>query len=143
MAANGGVLEATSLTLPAKSAYLLYKFQKAIRSALDKVQQSEKELLKSSGIDDPEAFDKRREELSKIQDATEEERSEREMLMSQFEKFCELRKELYEEDVQLDVKAFDYDSWHALKKENNKNGRDIFSPLEPILEGILWLAPEE
>ena len=60
-----------------------------------------------------------------------------------------LQGELKNEDVAIDVKAMPYDVWHDLQNENkavNIFGKtvDVLSgDVEEILEGILWVDPEE
>lgn len=138
-----GVLDATALTLPAKSAYKLYKFQKSLRKAIETIQESEKELATKAGIDDTSAFDARMEELRKIETPTEAEEKEIAEMNQKLSAFNEMRFELYKEDADVTATAMVYEDWHELKKENHTKDRDIFSPVETLLEGILWLAPEE
>ena len=137
-----GVLDATALTLPAKSAYKLYKL-KSLRKAIETIQDSEKELAVKAGIDDTSAFDTRMEELRKIETPTEAEEKEIAEMNQKLSTFNEMRFELYKEDADVTATAMVYEDWHELKKENHTKDRDIFSPVETLLEGILWLAPEE
>ena len=52
-----------------------------------------------------------------------------------------LVQELYADTTNLDVKALPYEDWHNLQAENKDV--KLLTYLEPMLEGVLWTAPEE
>lgn len=112
---NTGALNATALDLPASDAYKLIGFKRALRKQLEEIIEREKEI------------------------------GDNEALMN----------EMRNEDITLGgVKTMSYESYHALSVENksvavtNNEGNLIgrFAPFalcEEILEGVLWVAPEE
>ena len=115
--ANTGALAATAHDLPVAHAYKLIAFKRAVRKQLEEIVEREKAIK-----DDP------REE--------------------------ELRKELYNEEITLEgVKTMPFEVYHALARENRAvpmhTGKDQvvqFDPFtisEDVLEGVLWVAPEE
>ena len=135
---NNNILAITANDLDAAQAYKVLKFKRAVKKADDDITEAEKALIKEVGIEDPEAFDKERAELRKSGDNPERLAE----LDKQGSRFFELRGNLYNEDVKLDVKAIPYEQFHILQKENeNIKGRPLNS-FEELLENVLWVAPE-
>lgn len=151
---NNGLLYTTAFNVDSASAYKLYKLKKAVENASEKIRETEKGLVKDAGIDQPEAFDERMRELNSIkpENLTDEQKAELDTLNKEFRKYTDLRIEMYNDTTDLDdVKPVPYDTWFTLQKENKEvtvPGNDIkfnvFSgPVESILEGVFWNAPEE
>lgn len=150
---NSGILNITSNDFPRndegnKAAYRVYKFKKAVENAFKGLQESEKGLLETAGIDAPETFDSRRAELRAKEDKTAEETKELEDMTAQLEKYVALRNELYNEEAKLEVLPISWSMWRLLLEENKakkigENEVDILSPLESVLEGILWEGAKE
>ena len=139
---NCGVLNTTEHDVPVADAYKASKFRRALKAAFDEVAERERTLAKEVGIED----------ISKLAEAPEEKRK----------RFNELQGELYKDKIDLSgIKPMSYESFHALAKENrntptrlpavDKDGKetvatinvDVFRSCEDLLEGILWVAPDE
>ena len=138
---NGGIQNITALTLPSSQAYKVYKFKRAIEAAYNSIVDSQKGILKQSGIEDLQEFQKRYKELSDIKERTSEEQAELDSLVKKDENAGKLVQELYGDTTSLDVKALPYEDWHNLQAENKDV--KLLTYLEPMLEGVLWTAPEE
>lgn len=138
---NGGIQNITSVTLPASQAYKVYKFKRAIEAAYNAIVDSQKGILKQVGIEDLQEFQKRYKELSDIKDRTSDEQAEFESLVKKDKDAGKLVQELYEDTTNLDVKALPYEDWHNLQSENKDV--KLLTYLEPMLEGVLWTAPDE
>lgn len=138
---NGGIQNITSVTLPAAQAYKVYKFKRAIEAAYNAIVDSHKDILKQAGIEDLQEFQKRYKELSDIKERTESEQAEFESLVKKDENAGKLVAELYEDTTELDVKAIPFEDWHNLQAENKDI--KVLTYLEPQLEGLLWIAPQE
>lgn len=138
---NGGIQNITALTLPAAQSYKVYKFKRAIEAAYNAIVDAQKDILKQAGIENLQEFQKRYKELSDIKERTSEEQAELDGLVKKDENAGKLVQELYGDTTNLDVKAMPYEDWHNLQAEN----KDIklLTYLEPMLEGVLWTAPEE
>ena len=147
---NGGILMVTSVCLDAETAYKVVKLKKALKAANVAIIEGEKNCQTEAGIPDAEAFDARRNELLHKEKRTKEEQAELVELEGKLKRYMELRQKLYEEEATITGFApMPYPSFHELQKENasvNFNGRKI-NPLdayaEEVLEGILWVEPEE
>ena len=138
---NGGIQNITSVTLPSSQAYKVYKFKRAIEVAYNSIVDSQKGILKQVGIEDLQEFQKRYKELSDIKERTSDEQSEFESLVKKDNDAGKLVQELYGDTTNLDVKALPYEDWHNLQAENKDV--KLLTYLEPMLEGVLWTAPEE
>ena len=138
---NGGIQNITALTLPSSQAYKVYKFKRAIEAAYNSIVDSQKGILKQVGIEDLQEFQKRYKELSDIKERTSEEQAELDSLVKKDENAGKLVQELYGDTTSLDVKALPYEDWHNLQAENKDV--KLLTYLEPMLEGVLWTAPEE
>lgn len=137
--ATNGVLQISANDLDAAQAYKVLKFKRAVKKAFEDIAESEKELLKDAGIEDAVAFDKERKELVESK-----ENHERLTEMDkQFNRFLELRENLYNEEVGLDCKTIPFEQFHLLQKENKELKNKPLNVFEDILEGVLWAAPEE
>lgn len=134
-----GVLAITANDLDAAHAYKVIGFKRAVKKAFDNIVEAEKEILKEVKIEDPQAFDKERDELKKS-GSNPERLAE---LDKTFDRYNELRKKLYEEEVTLDCKTMPYEQFHILQKENKGMNPKVLNILEEQLEGVLWAAPEE
>ena len=138
---NGGIQNITALTLPAAQSYKVYKFKRAIEAAYNAIVASHKDILKQAGIEDLQEFQKRYKELSDIKERTSEEQAELDSLVKKDKDAGKLVQELYGDTTNLDVKAMPYEDWHNLQAENKDV--KLLTYLEPMLEGVLWTAPEE
>lgn len=139
---NAGVLTLTTNTLSSADAYVVFKFRKAVRAAMIALEENRREALVEAGIEDGPAFEKRRKELSDIAEPTEEQRAELAELNSKFNKFTELVKALYDDEVTFPtIKPISFDSWHTLITENKASRINAY--IEELLENVLWAEPEE
>ncbi len=146
---NFGVGLITNHNIPVEHAYKVVKFRKALTSALESIGKDEEALRKDTGIEDAKAFDDELKNLREKISRTDEEQARLDEMEAQLKRFVELRNEMLNEDVDLNIKTMPYEAWHALQKENCEreiNGKkaDILSGyVEDLLEGVLWEAPEE
>ena len=138
---NGGIQNITALTLPAAQSYKVYKFKRAIEAAYNAIVDAQKDILKQAGIENLQEFQKRHKELSELKERTSEEQAELDGLVKKDEDAGKLVQELYGDTTSLDVKAMPYEDWHNLQAENKDV--KLLTYLEPMLEGVLWTAPEE
>lgn len=138
---NGGIQNITALTLPAAQSYKVYKFKRAIEAAYNAIVDAQKDILKQAGIENLQEFQKRYKELSDIKERTSEEQAELDSLVKKDEDAGKLVQELYGDTTNLDIKAMPYEDWHNLQAENKDV--KLLTYLEPMLEGVLWTAPEE
>ena len=134
---NGGIFAVTANDLDASQAYKVLKFKKAVKKAFDNIAESEKSLLAEVGIEDAQAFDKEREELTKSGENAERLAE----LDKTLERYLGLRKNLYDEEVTLEgIKTIPYETFHELQKENRELSN---KPLNVFDSLVLWVAPEE
>ena len=154
--ANAGIMDATSHTLSAAGAYTLTKFKREVDN-LGKEYNSKRDALTSEvGIKDGEAFDKRRDELTNKKKKTPQETKELEQMDKTINRLVDLRNQLDNDEVTLDLKPMSYEDWHALKQENkelkliyrNQKGeiiavKELFEVYELAFENILWIAPQD
>ena len=139
---NAGVLTLTTNTLSSADAYAVFKFRKAVRGAAAALEESRREALVEAGIEDGVAFEKRRQELAAIAEPTEEQKAELAALNDKFNKFTELMKALYDDDVELPtIKPISFNAWHTLIAENKTSRINAY--IEELLENVLWAEPEE
>lgn len=138
---EGGIQNIATTTLPAAQAYKVYKFKRAVEKAANAIIEAHKDILKQAGIEDLKEFQKRYKELTDIKERTESEQAEFESLVKKDENAGKLVEELYEDTTELDVKAIPYEDWHNLQAENKDI--KVLTYLEPQLEGLLWIAPQE
>lgn len=134
-----GVLAITANDLDAAHAYKVIGFKRAVKKAFDNIVEAEKEILKEVKIEDPQAFDKERDELKKS-GSNPKRLAE---LDKTFDRYNELRKKLYEEDAKLDCKTMPYEQFHVLQHENKGMKPQTLNIFEEVLEGVLWAAQEE
>ncbi len=145
--ANAGIAAMTNHSLDTAQAYKVVKFRKAFNAALDAIAEDQKALLKESGIgEDTQSFNKEMDELRKANRTPEQEAKLKEM-EAQLKRYNEMNGELIKEEVTLDCKAMPYEDWRKLQNENKEVGDkkvDLLSGyVEDVLEGVLWVAPEE
>lgn len=139
--AESGILNATNKSLDVASAYKVVKFRQVVKSALSRFQDSELNLLKECGINDPSAFD---EELGMLREKkrTKDEEKRFKELAEILGKYLGMRDELLKEDADVsEAKVMPYEQWHAFLKENES--LNVTAEIEDLLEGILWVAPAE
>ena len=143
--ADSGILNLTSHSLDAAHAYKVVSFKTRVRNAVDALAKAQEAFLKEAGIDDPQAFDSRRAELSKKEKLTKAEDSELKDLNAKMERFNQLTLAQMNEDANIEPKTMPYDQWKALQDENKDikaQGVELLTLCEAQLEGILWKAPE-
>lgn len=146
---NAGALNATQHTLSSAHSYKVFKFKSNLRKELKALQEAETELQKECGIENGDAFDAKLAELRAKEKPSAEEQKELDGMNEKLLKYIELQAELYNEDVDLDVKTMPYNEWHKLQEENKaveirEKKYDVFSGyVEELLLGVLWAAPEE
>ena len=145
---QSGTLGITGFDLDAANSYKVFKFRNALQKAFKKIQELEESMLKDFGITDPNGLDARVKELRGKNTLTEEEKTELDELQAKIKKFNETRMEMLNEDAVLEnVKTMPYEQWYKLRKENHPSDPNTPDPLnnyiEGLLEGILWVAPEE
>ena len=120
---NNGALSITDHTIPTAHAIKVYRFKKSLNALYKKLVEDEGELIKQNNLEVKEGrLDGKPENLKR---------------------FAELQNELYNEEVAIECKTMPYDAWHALKVENKAveiNGatKDVLTPMEAMLEGVLW-----
>ena len=136
---DAGVFAITANTLDANHAYAVLKFKREGRKAFDSIMDSERAILEEVGITNPPAFDREREQLTKSQ----ENPTRLEELNNTFNRFSELRKALYEEKIELELTPLPYEQFHAIQVENKDLPNKPLNVFEDLLEGVLWIAPEE
>lgn len=130
---NSGLLSTTEHDVPAKDAYKVYKFRKAVGKAYQDLADKERDFPKLAGVEDG-------------KEPTEE----------QTKRITELRVEMLNDETDLgDIKTMGFDSYHILAGENRKtpvqipvdgkvvtNYIDIFQAFQEALEGVLWEESE-
>lgn len=140
-----GAHAVSAKTLDTKSRFRIFSFKDALVKAAEELEKKERALLPECGIDDPQAFDRRLNELRSADDLTEEEAAELDGMTAKLGTLSGLRQQLREDDVTLDIKPIDCAAWFALRDENP--GKDGHDPLpdwaERLLFGKLWTAPED
>ena len=135
---NGGILNITANDLDASQAYKVLKIKKAIKKAFAELGEAEQALLAEVGIDNPSEFDKRFAELTK-RERTQEESLELTEMNVKRSRLLDMRKPLYDEEVDLgDIKTMPYEAWHTLQAEN-KASKVLNGIGEELLENILWI----
>lgn len=128
---NSGLLGTTEHDVPAKDAYKVYKFRKAVGKAYNELAEKEKDFPKEAGVEEG-------------KEPTEE----------QNKRISELRLEMLNDESDLgDIKTIPFESFHALAAENKRTpyrGQgeetlyiDFFRVFEERLEGVLWKEEEE
>lgn len=126
---NSGLLSTTEHDVPAKDAYKVYKFRKAIGKAYNELAEKEKDLPRLAGVEEG-------------KDPTEEQR----------QRINELRAEMLNDETDLgDIKTMGFESYHILAGENKRTAVqipfgdkfrtdfvDVFRVFQEELEGVLW-----
>lgn len=146
---NGGILGLSSHALSVSSAYAVTKFKREIQRLYDEWMGKYKILPAEAGIDNPEAFDKRRAALTeKLQESpmSIEETRELDGLNEKFGRLQGLRGELAEDVVTIKCTPLPYEDWYNLKNENKSlkiGNAELLELAETSLEGILWIPPSE
>ena len=133
---KNGVLNTTEHDVQAADAYKASKFRRELRKACDEIVEREKSLAAEAGFD-----------INRIENASAEQKA----------RFDALRAEMLKDEIDIAVKPMPYESFHALAKENRhiplplpgEDGKprtvmaDPFRNCEDLLEGLLWIAPED
>lgn len=148
---TGGVHNLTAHSLDAVHAFRLVKFKSELEKSYAKFKEDDNALLLEIGIEDPYAFDKRHTELKNKASLTKAEKQELVDLNLKIDRLTVMRNTLANEPVELDgVKPMPYEQWKKLQDENHNaiitiDGKsiEILTLAEPVLENILWTAPEE
>lgn len=148
---DGGINNLTAHSLDVAHAYKLVKLKGELKKAYNKFREDYTALLGEVGIDDPNVFDSRLEELNKKGKRTKAEEEELVDLNKKLERLFGLRNALSNEDVVLEgVKTMPYEEWFKLQTENKDititigdKSLCLLTLAEPVLENILWVAPEE
>ena len=154
--AQVGLSKATSHTLSAQGAYTLTRMKAEIDRLYNEWRERSQRLANEVGIEDPDAFDARQEELSKLKKKSKEEQKEWDDNNNKLNRLTELRATLNKEEVVLNCKPMAYDDWHKLKNENKEmqvktidaagnvlDTLELFDFIEIRSEGVIWKAPEE
>ena len=138
-----GIINITTNTLDAHSAYKVYKFKREIDKRYKDILDERLSLISSvfGQNYDAEINDLKR--LTNIGEGklTESEASRLKDLREKNDKANKLINEMLNDDIKLDnVQPIPYEDWNALKKEN-----DIRMPFdfEKALEGIFWSPLKE
>lgn len=148
---EGGILSLTAHSLDVAHAYKLAKFKSELKKTYNQFVADNNALLQEVGIEDPYSFDARRAELLGKESLTKPEKQELAEFNAKFSRLSHMRDVLGNEPVTLDgVKTMPYEQWFLLQKENKDkcltiDGKsiEILTLAEPVLEGVLWAAPEE
>lgn len=150
---SNGVMGLTSHSLSINSAYTVTKFKREITKLFEEWVSKFNSLTGEAGIEDGEAFDKRRSELTtKMQGGTlsNSEAKELDDIKEKFKRLQALREKLSEESVELNITPMPYEDWHTFKTENKdlktNGGTELLEMVEVCLEGILWaplVEPEQ
>lgn len=146
---NGGVAAITAHALDPKHAYKVVQFRKALLAENEAFEKECIDLLKEVGIEDPQAFNEELAALRKTENPSDEQKKRLEELNAKLKRHNDLVTAALNEDVVLNCKTMPYDEWHKLQNENAEKeirGKkcDLLSgPVENLLEGILWVAPNE
>lgn len=135
---DSGVFDITANSIDATNAYKVLKFKREGRKAYESYADSEKSIQEEVGIMDAEAFDKERHDLL----ANNSNPARLEEMNKQFERYCELRRALLDEEVTFSCNAIPYALFHELQRENQHIQNKPLNIFEELLEGILWEAPE-
>lgn len=143
---RGGIMNITAHDLDVAHAYKVVKFKNAIKDALSKMEEMEKSFITELKIDDPQGFDQRAEELRKKESLTKEEQKELDDKNAIYKRLADMRMAMYQEEANVETKVMPYEEWKKLQDENRgvKIGDvELLMAAEPMLEGVLWKAPEE
>lgn len=146
---NSGIGSISSNQLSIKSAYIVTQFKREVDRLYNDWLDRYNRLPKEAGIEDGEAFDKRRAELTtkvKKGKLNNTEAKELDGLNEKWNRLQGLRSALSDEDITINSKALSYEDWFTLKSANNniKTGNaELLELLEVSLENILWKAPDE
>ena len=141
---NAGVPGITNHTIDGKHAYKVLKFRRAVLAAYNPLADEYNAIRKEAGIDDPQAFDKEREELHINTARTPEQEKRMAEMDKTFARYKELEHEMMTEEVKLDCVPMPYEAFHALQVENEKTCPALsHGYIEDVLENVLWVAPED
>ena len=148
---EGGILNLTAHSLDVAHAYKLAKFKSELKKTFNQFISDNNALLQEVGIEDPDFFDTRRAELLGKEPLNKPEKQELAEMNAKLTRLSAMRNSLGNEPVTLDgVKTMPYEQWFLLQKENKDkcltiDGKsiEILTLAEPVLEGVLWAAPED
>ena len=143
---RGGIMNITAHDLDVAHAYKVVKFKNAIKEALSKMEEMEKSFIAELKIDDPQGFDKRAEELRKKESLTKDEQKELDEKNAIYKRLNDMRMAMYQEEANVETKTMPYEEWKKLQDENRDvkvGNAELLMAAEPLLENVLWKAPEE
>lgn len=143
---SNGIMATTAHDIPARYAYQVLKFKKAVREAFTSIQAAEREMFTSEGVEDTKAFNDR---LTELRESLSDNSKELGEMETRLARLNALQAELRGEEATLkNFAPLPYDVWHDLQNENRAvefcdEKKDILSGwVEDLLENILWIAPE-
>lgn len=136
-----GVAEITSHCLTAEEAYKVYRFRRSLKKASESIFDAEREMLEEAGIKDAAAFNERLKALR----ASREPIAELEEMTAKLDRYEKMRFTLMNEEApELYAPKLDYAKWKALQDENHTDKRDpLVGSAEELLEGVMWIEPED
>ena len=140
---DSGLINVTTNTLDAPSAYKVYKFKREMNKRYKDINDERLSLISSVFGENYQNEITEFNRLLKIGDAnfTEEESARFNDLKEKNIKSDKLINEMVNDDVELEnLQAIPYEDWNALKKENEMK---IPFAFEEALENILWLPLKE
>lgn len=141
---NGGIQAISSRTLEIGDAYTVVMFKNAIKTAFNRYQEREEQMLKEAGIKKAQTFFKDHNALlnKKVKDSIDEGLITKNVQM--INRFSELQAEAQKQEVNAfkDLSPLSFESWHILQECNKdiktNGGAELLSVFEVDLEGILW-----
>ena len=145
-----GMANITSHSLEAAHAYKVVQFKSRLRNAAEAFGKTQQSFLKEVGIEDPEKFDRRRQELAERarrkelaekanrtkeenelfdklneklkgqKNLTKAEEEELKGMDEKLKRYNDLSEALMNEDAEIEPKTMPYEQWKALQDENRE-----------------------
>ena len=145
---NGGAMNTTSHTLNVTSAYAVTKFKREIDRLYNEWVDRNNGLIAEAGITEgADAFFAKFDALkAKSEKFSAEEKKEFDEMNKKNSRLVDLRVQLLNDEVSVNVKPMPFEDWFKLKNENKElkfDGAELYDTYELILENILWKAPED
>ena len=136
--ASAGFADITAYTLGSAEAFRVFRLRKAIHAVWRKLFLVEMDMQRECGIEDSRRFDA---ELMKLRQAGDSE--ELTQMEGRLLRYLGMRNAMYEEPCELPaITPLGYDDWRKLQAEN-KESKALSGENEMLLEGVLWVAPQE
>lgn len=146
-----GVVNITYLSAPTEQAYKVYKFKKELTKANAAIDEQKSDIVKNSLPEDEllkaQAYEREKSAAKggddfNAKECTAEEYKE---LMKKFTGHANpLLEGLYKDETELDLKLVPFETYFALKQENNKGEKPLLpDALDEVLAGILWDDPDK